>query len=72
MGRPVQINVEMPDDLAAFRLPDAVQRRLQHLLDLQDEGHGLTTDERAGAEGLVNMAELLSLLRLRSERALAE
>jgi hypothetical protein len=72
MGRAVQIQVEMPDDLAQFRLPGAVQRRLQHLLDVQDEGHGLTTEERDEAEGLVNMAELLALLRLRSERAITK
>ena len=72
MGRPVQIKLEMPDDLAEFRLPDAVQRRLQRLLDLQDRGNMLTPEEREEAEGLVNVAELLTLLRLRSERALAE
>jgi hypothetical protein len=39
------------------------------LLDRQDEGSTLTTAERQEAEGLVNLAELLSLLRLRAERA---
>ena len=72
MGRPVQIKLEMPDDLPEFRLPEAVQRRLQHLLDRQDDGQRLSGEEREEAEGLVNVAELLSLLRLRSERAVSE
>jgi hypothetical protein len=71
MGTPVQINLEVPDDLGRFRLPSAVQRRLDHLLDLQDQGRQLSTEEREEAEGLVNMADLLTLLRLRSERALS-
>lgn len=65
----MQIELEMPDELAEFRLPNAVQRRLQHLLDLQDQGRQLTPDERQEAESLVSVAELLTLLRLRSERA---
>jgi hypothetical protein len=72
MGQSVQISVEMPGDLRKFRLPKAVQRRLQYLLDLQDSGRRLSTEERKEAEGLVNMAELLSLLRLRSERLAAK
>lgn len=63
------IDVEMPDDLSRFRLPQGLQKRLQVLLDRQDAGHPLTDDERAEAEGLVSMADLLTLLKLRSERA---
>jgi hypothetical protein len=36
--------------------------------DRQDAGQPLTDPERAEAEGLVNLAEFLSLLRLRAER----
>ena len=68
MRRSVQIQIEMPDDLAEFRLPDGVRRRLQHLLDLQEKGT-MTSDERHEAEGLVDVAELLTLLRLRSDQA---
>ncbi|MBI4023829.1 MAG: hypothetical protein HY360_02545 [Verrucomicrobia bacterium] len=68
MAQAVQLQVEMPGDLARFRLPNGVQHRLQQLLDKQDAGHPLTTDEKREAEGLVDLAELLSLLRLRSER----
>jgi len=69
MGRRVQISMEMPEDLPEFRLPEAVQRRLQHLLDIQDEGSRLSKEQKEEAEALVNIADLLTLLRLRSDRA---
>lgn len=62
------IDVDLPADLARFRLPKAVDARLQTLLARQDSGHPLTAAEREEAEGLVEMAELLTLLRLRAER----
>ncbi len=62
------IEVELPGDLAQFKLPEAVAARLQALLDRQDAGQSLTTLERKEAEGLVNLAEFLTLLRLRAER----
>jgi hypothetical protein len=68
MSQPVQFELELPDDLSRFRLPEGVARRLQDLLDRQDAGEALSPDERREAEGLVNVAELLSLLRLRAER----
>jgi hypothetical protein len=65
----VAIELEIPEDLARFRLPPGVQARLQALLDRQDQGATLTKAEREEAEGLVDLAELLSLIRLRAERA---
>jgi hypothetical protein len=65
---PIHIEIEMPDDLARFRLPEGVQERLTTLLDKQDGGQPLIDSERREAEGLVNLADLLSLLRLRAER----
>jgi rhodanese-related sulfurtransferase len=62
------IDVDLPADLDRFHLPGAVALRLQTLLDRQDAGQPLTEAEREEAEGLVNLAELLTLLRLRSER----
>jgi hypothetical protein len=69
MSQVVAVELEMPDDLARFRLPPAVDARLQRLLDRQDRGQVLSTEEREEAEGLVDLAELLTLLRLRAERA---
>lgn len=62
------LDVELPADLERFRLPEAVHAHLQSLLDRQDAGQALSPEERAEAEGLVNVAELLTLLRLRAER----
>jgi hypothetical protein len=69
MSRQVLIEIELPADLEKFRLPEGVHQRLQELLDRQDRGTDLTSAERQEAEGLVNLAELLSLLRLRAQRA---
>jgi hypothetical protein len=68
MPQSVQFEVEVPDDLARFRLPEGVQHRLQELLDKQDVGPALSPEEKREAEGLVDLADLLSLLRLRAER----
>jgi hypothetical protein len=62
------LEVDLPDDLARFRLPEAVAARLQTLLDRQDSGQSLTPQEREEAEGLADLAEFLTLLRLRAER----
>ncbi|WP_437282624.1 hypothetical protein WME90_19200 [Sorangium sp. So ce375] len=64
----VHVNVELPSDLEQLRLPAGVDRRLQALLDKQDRGEKLSADEAIEAEGLVDLAELLSLLRLRASR----
>jgi hypothetical protein len=61
------LEVDLPDDLARLRLPTAVADRLQALLDQQDNGVQLTAAERAEAEGLVHLSDLLSLLRLRRD-----
>ena len=68
MNQAIQLEVQMPGDLARFRLPKGVEQRLQILLDKQDQGHPLTAAEKREAEGLVDLAEFLSLLRLRSQR----
>jgi len=60
--------VEIPFELTRFELPPAVQSRLQLLLDRQDQGYPLSQAEREEAKGLVELAEFLSLLQLRSTR----
>ena len=64
----VSIRLEIPDDLANFCLPAGVDARLQRLLDRQDRGVRLSEAERREAEGLVNLADFLALLRLRAQR----
>lgn len=68
MSQSIQLEVELPGDLARFRLPEGVQRRLQELLDKQETGLALTPEEQGEAQGLVDLTDLLSLLRLRAER----
>ena len=60
--------IEIPVELARFSLPAAVQTRLQKLLDQQDQGKPISEMERREAEGLVELAEFLSLLQLRANR----
>ncbi len=59
--------IEVPTDLVQFQLSDALQNRLQSLLDRQDSGITLEEAERQEAESLVELAEFLSLLHLRFE-----
>ena len=66
----VDFEIEVPADLARLHLPEGVDRRLQALLDKQDGGTLLSPDEQAEAEGLVDLADLLTLLRLRSSKGI--
>ncbi len=72
MSQQVLVEIEMPAALNQFKLPSGVNERLQELLDRQDRGDTLTDGERREAEGLVDLAEFLSLLRLRSNRVRRE
>ena len=69
MSQSIVIELEIPEDLKQFRLPKGVNRRLQELLDKQSQEGKLSRAERQEAEGLVDLAEMLTLLRLRAERA---
>jgi hypothetical protein len=64
----VTIRIKLPESLEELHLPAGVHHRLQSLLDRQDRGAGLSPGERLEAEGLADLAELLSLLRLRARR----
>ena len=68
MTQNVITELETPTDLYQFKLPPDVSERWHDLLDWQDKGETLTPAERAEAEELVNLAERISLLRLRNER----
>ncbi len=72
MSQQVVIEIEMPATLNQFKLPLGVNARLQALLDRQDRGEPMTDSERLEAEGLVDLAEFLSLLSLRSNRVRRE
>lgn len=65
----VLVELDLPRDWSKFRLPAALDARLQELLDRQDDGGKLTRAERREAEALAELAEMLSLMKLRAERA---
>lgn len=69
MAEPVHFELPLGGELKHFRLPAGVQRRLKELLDRQDAGKALTAAERREAEGLVELAEMLSLLKLRATKS---
>ncbi len=69
MSATVSFELPVPAGLASFKLPSGVQRRLAKLLDQQDSGKALSASERREAEGLVELAEFLSLLKLRARRS---
>ncbi len=68
MAQPILIELEMPESLSGFRLPSGDHDRLHSLLDRQDRGETLSGEERREAEGLVDLGEMLSLLKLRARR----
>jgi hypothetical protein len=65
----ITFSLRLPTDLGHFKLPLGVKARLQKLLDRQDQGTRLTAAEQAEAEGLVDLAESLTLLKLRASRS---
>jgi len=68
MSTAVLFRVDVPDTLERLCLPPGVDDRLSELLDRQDAAGRLSVAERREAEGLVDLADLLTLLRLRAER----
>ena len=71
MSQSIVVKLSGPDEIERLRLPAALDQRLQQLLDRQDRGEALTDVERTEAEGLVDLAEFLSLLRLRAQASAA-
>lgn len=66
MSASLMVELKLPDDLSRFALPPGVNAHLRGLLDKQDRGDALSEAERSEAEGLVDLADLLSLLKLRT------
>lgn len=65
----IHLDLELPGDLARFKLPEGVSERLTSLLDKQDSGEALTDQERREAEGLVDLADTLTYLGLKARVA---
>ena len=64
MSRTVQLTVPMPTQLAKVRFPKALDERPHFLLDEQGRKGKLSAGEKKEAEGLVQMATTLSILKL--------
>ena len=64
MSQTVQLTVPMPANLARLRFPKALDDRLHFLLDEQGRKGRLTAAEKKEAEGLAEMASVLSILKL--------
>jgi len=69
MSRSVLVELDLPNDWSGFRLPPALHDRLQELLDRQDRDGKLTKRERGEAEALVQLVDMLSLMKLKAKRA---
>jgi len=69
MSQSVMIDLELPSDWGQFRLPPALNDRLQELLDRQDLAGRLSSRERREAEALTELVDMLSLMKLRVEQA---
>jgi hypothetical protein len=61
------LELEVPSNWKRFRLPRPLERRLQELLDRQDEVGRLSVKERREAEALADISELLSYLKLQAK-----
>jgi hypothetical protein len=69
MARSVVVELNLPKDWRRFRLPPALHRRLQELLDRQDEQGRLSRRERSEAAALTELVDMLALMRLRARLA---
>jgi hypothetical protein len=65
----VAVELELPEDWQALQLPEALQERLQDLVDRQDEQGSLSSQERREAEAMVQLVDMLALMRLRADVA---
>ena len=66
MTQRLNIELNLPSDWRKFKMPPALERRLQSLLDKQDTKRKLPRAEREEAEALVELSEMLSLLKIRA------
>ena len=69
MAQSVLVQMELPNDWQKFRMPRALQDRLQELLDRQDREGRLSRRERREAAALTELVDMLSLMKLRSKLA---
>ena len=69
MSAVVQAPIEMIESVAELKLPSRCDRRLQLLMDLNNEGR-LSSGEREELEWLVEISETISLVRAKAYQLL--
>lgn len=69
MSQAVMVQLDLPKDWRTFRMPRGLQARLQELLDRQDQTGRLSRRERQEANALVELVDMLSLMKLRARLA---
>lgn len=69
MSQSVLVELDLPKDWQRFRMPPALEERLQELLDRQDREGKLPPEEYRQAQALTELVDMLSLMKLRAERA---
>jgi hypothetical protein len=72
MSQLTHVELDLPKTWKNFKIPPALDQRLQQLLDLQDSGKKLSRAEKSEAEALVELNDLLSALKLQVRRAGSE
>lgn len=65
----VLIELDLPGDWKEFKLPPALDSRLQSLLDKQDETGRLSRPECREAKAIAELLDMLSLMKLRARKA---
>lgn len=68
MARPVFVELDLPKPWRKFRLPPALDERLRELLDRQDGAGKLSVRERREAEALVELVDILTLMKARTKQ----
>jgi hypothetical protein len=68
MSRSVFVEVDLPEQWRKFRLPAALDDRLRELLDRQDRDGKLLLRERQEAEALVELVDILTLMKARTKQ----
>lgn len=69
MAQSVLVEVTLPKDWASFRLPPALDDRMQELLDCQDREGKLSRRERREARALTELVDMLSQLKARAHES---
>lgn len=65
----VLIELDIPADWRSFKMPKALDERLQSLLDRQESGDELLPAERREAKAIAELADMLTLMKLRARNA---